>query len=308
MRIFVAGATGVIGRRVVPLLCRAGHDVTAIGRTPERRARLARQGAAPVAVSVFDRAALEQAMRGHDAVINIATHIPPTWRMMLPGAWRENDRIRREGSANLAHAAIAGGAARFIQESFAPIYPDRGDAWIDESTSPEPVRYNRSVLDAEASAAHVTTAGACGVVLRFASFYGPDAAHLADMMGFVRRGLAPLPGRPDAFVSSVSHDDAATAVVAALGARAGTYNVADDEPVTRAEYAAILATAAGVAPPKPMPAWMTMLMGSMGELLSRSLRITNGKLRAECGWAPASRSVRDGLPHALASLVSPSRA
>src|SRR5581483_6771031 len=114
MRIFVAGATGVVGRRAVPALIAAGHQVTAIGRNPERSAALARAGATVARVDLFDRDAVRRAVAGHDVVINLATHIPQgALRLMLPGAFRENDRIRREGSAVLADAVLASGAGRF---------------------------------------------------------------------------------------------------------------------------------------------------------------------------------------------------
>ena len=112
MRIFIPGATGVIGSRVVPALLDAGHEVTAIGRTLEKRACLERTGARAADASLFDPDALVRAVRGHDVVINVATHIPAASRMLLPGAWRENDRVRRDGSANLARAAIAANAAQ----------------------------------------------------------------------------------------------------------------------------------------------------------------------------------------------------
>ncbi len=151
MRIFVTGSTGVVGVRLIPLLLRAGHRVSAVTRSAPARARLEREGAVAIALDLFDRDAVRRAVDGHDTVINLATHIPPsTTSMMLPGHWRENDRLRREASVSLVEAALAGGASRFIQESFAPVYPDRGAQWIDEATPIAPVKYNRTVADAEA--------------------------------------------------------------------------------------------------------------------------------------------------------------
>jgi nucleoside-diphosphate-sugar epimerase len=308
MRIFIAGATGVVGRRVVPVLLDAGHRVTAVGRSPERRAQLEARGAQAITVSLFDAEALARAVRGHDVVINLATHIPPISHLFLPGAWRENDRVRRDGSANLVDAGIAAGATRFIQESFAPIYPDRGDRWIDESTPFSPVRYNRSVLDAEASTARFTNGERVGVVLRFAGFYGPDAAQLSDMIRYVRKGRSPLPGPGDAYISSVSHDDAATAVIAALGAPAGAYNVADDEPVTHRAYVGAIACALRVPAPTPFPRWVTRLLGSLGELMARSERISNRRFRDTTGWAPAIPSAREGLPPCVDAFEDARRA
>ena len=300
MRIFVTGASGVIGRRVVPLLVDAGHQVTAVGRSPDKLAALAKVGAETATLDLLDAKAARQAMAGHDAVINLATHMPSSMaRMMLPWAWRENDHVRRQGSAILVDAAIDAGVGRFIQESFAPAYPDCGEAWIGETTLLAPVRYNRSILDAEASAARFAASRDAGVIVRFAAFYGPDAFTLRESADMVRRGWSPLPGSPDAYVSSISHDDAAAAVVAVLDAPSGIYNVSDDEPVTRRVYAAVMADAIGVAPPRPLPGWATRLMGSIGELGSRSERISNQKLRSGTKWWPRFRSVREGLPAAL---------
>ncbi len=293
-RVFVAGATGVIGRRVVPQLVAAGHRVTAVGRALDKRAALERAGAAAVELDLFDAAAVRRAVAGHDVVINLATHIPPSARAFFPGAWRETNRMRQLVSHNLATAVIAGGVGRFIQESFAPIYGDAGDGWIDEDAPVRVARYNRGVLDAEAAAGRVTRDGGTGVVLRFAFFYGADSDFTRDAIRFVRRGRAPVLGSPSGFISAVSHDDAATAVIAALAVPAGTYNVSDDRPLRRREFVDALAETLGVPPPKFFPRWLAVLAGSLGETLARSQRIANGKLRAASGWAPRYPSVVEG--------------
>lgn len=305
MLVFVTGATGVIGRRVIPLLVGAGHRVTAVGRTAEKCAALVRLGAEPVQVDLFAPDAVRRAVVGHDVVVNLATHIPSsTTRMLLPGAWHENDRLRRVASALLVDAAISEGAKRFIQESFAPIYADGGDEWIDEDWPIRPARYNRTVVDAERSAARFTEKRDTGIVLRFAGFYGPDAFHVLDMVRLIRKGWAPLPGSPDAFFSSISHDDAATAVVAALRLRAGIYNVTDNEPLRRREYVDSLAECLGVVPPRFAPKWLAYLAGSVGELMSRSQRMSNRKLRAESGWTAKYPSVREGWHAVVKDLAT----
>jgi nucleoside-diphosphate-sugar epimerase len=222
--------------------------------------------------------------------------------MFLPWGWRENDRLRRRGSATLVDAALAAGVRHFVQESFAPVYPDCGDRWIDETVPTEPVRYNRTVADAEASATRFSERGGRGVVLRFGAFYGPDAFQTVAMTQAVRRGWAPMPGSPDAFLSSVTHDDAATAVAAALGLPAGIYNVVDDEPVTHREFFDSLAAILGVAPPRLPPRWITPLLGSLGEMAARSERISNRKLRTACDWRPKYASVRDGWPAVVGQM------
>jgi nucleoside-diphosphate-sugar epimerase len=302
-RVLVTGATGVVGIRAVPQLVAAGHVVTAVGRSSGSRARLTELGARPVELDLFDRAAVAHAVEGQDAVVNLATHMPSsTFRMMLPWEWRENDRVRREGAAALVDAAMAAGVQRFVQESFAPIYEDHGDAWIDETWPVRPAPFNTSVLDAERAVARFIRAGGTGVVLRFAGFYGSDP-FLRDVVGMVRRGWAPLPGPPEAYWSSIAHEDAATGVVAALGVDPGVYTVCDDEPLTRREWAGVVADAIGVPQPKPVPAWLAALGGKTLALLARSQRMSNAKLKAASGWAPRWRSAREGLPAAVRALA-----
>src|SRR5262245_37847147 len=303
MRIFVSGASGVIGRRVVPLLLAQGHSVTAAARSATARARLEHAGATCVAADLFDRAALTRAVAGHDAIVNLATHMPSaSWKMVFRRAWRENDRIRTEGVANLVEAARSSGVPTLIQESFALAYPDRGDAWIHEDTALEPEAYNMTVRDAEQAVARFSAGGHAGVVLRFAAFYGPDAMQVKSYIDGLRAGFAPMPGGPDGYFSSVAHDDAAAATVAALKAPAGAYNVVDDEPVRRAELFGALAAALGLRPPKFLPRWMTPLFGSAGRLMARSLRLSNRKLRDTTGWTPRFPSVREGWPAMLAEM------
>jgi len=303
MRILVSGATGVIGRRLVPLLLSAGHSVTALARNPESHERLERSGAHAATADLFDVASLKSAASDHDAIINLATHMPSAaWKMLFRPAWRLNDRIRTKGVANIVEAALSCGIGTLIQESFAPTYPDRGDAWISENTMIEPAAYNRTVSDAEASVARFAAGGRTGVVLRFGAFYGPDAMQVKSYIDALRMGWAALPGSPDAFISSVSHDDAATAVVAALEVPAGAYNVVDDEPVSHRDYFGSLAQNLGLEAPRFLPSWATPLLGTAGPTMARSLRISNRKLRTETGWEPQLPSVRDGWPVMLRQM------
>jgi nucleoside-diphosphate-sugar epimerase len=304
VHVFVTGATGVIGRRALPLLLEAGHTVTAHTRSPANREALERIGARPVEASLFDVTALRDVIAGHDAVINLATHIPssPT-KMMIRWAWRTNDRIRRNGSAAIAAAARASGVRRFIQESFAPMYADHGPDWIDEEMPLAPTSYNKTVLDAERSAKWYTDRGGVGVVLRFGGMYGPDPL-FAEMLKMIGKGWSPLPGDPRAYVSSLAQDDAASAVVAALDVPAGAYNIVDNEPMPRGEWAATLARAAGLPAPKPLPKWVVPIGGSTVRLLARSQRISNAKFREAATWTPMYPSVREAWPAILAQMSS----
>ena len=219
----------------------------------------------------------------------------------IPGSWKENDRIRRDGSAAVVSAALDAGVPRLVQESFAPMYADGGDEWLDETAPVAPAGYNRSTLDAEQSAERFARGGGTGVALRFAAFYGPDR-FMREMLDLIRKGWSPLPGDPRAYVTSLAQEDAASAVVAALTVPSGTYNVAEDEPMRRGEWVASLARAAGCKAPRPLPRWLTRMMGGPMELLSRSLRISNRKFREASGWKPRYARADHAWSSVLAEL------
>jgi nucleoside-diphosphate-sugar epimerase len=307
-RIFVAGATGVLGRYTLPLLLDAGYEVIGVARTAQKRTWLERQGARPVLLDVFDRDAVRRAVGGAEVIINLTTAVPRSiFAILMPRSWREMARVRRQVSANLADAALAGDTVqRMIQESFAPIYVDGGDAWLDESSPVRPERYNLSTLAAEAQADRLSRSGRTGVALRFALLYGPDDAGTTQMFESVRRGMFPLPGRPEGYSSWVSHEDAARAIVAALTAPAGVYTVVEDEPMRRVELAAGMARLLKTHPPRFAPAWTARFAGSVVRQLSRSERISNRKLRAAAGWSPRYRSTLDGL-EAIVGQGAPAR-
>src|SRR5262249_34840248 len=155
------------------------------------------------------------------AVVNIASAIPPTSRFLQKKAWTADDRVRREGSAAIVDAAIAGGVGRLVQESVSMIYPDRGATWIDEGCPPDHFPMARAHLAAEARANRSPAAGGARE-----EFFALARHHIAVMLG-----------RPDGYVSSIHVADAGAAVAAALAVPAGTYNVVDDEPLTKRCYA-----------------------------------------------------------------------
>ena len=297
MKVFVAGATGVIGWRAVERLVAAGHEVTAIARSAEKAELVRSKGATPVQVSLFDREQLTAAVAGHDVVINLATHIPSMSKGAFAGSWSENNRIRTEGSANLVDAALAAGATRYIQESIVFTYPDSGDTWIDaESTPIDPAPFTAAVVAAEASAARFTEAGGTGVVLRFGMFFAAESTHTRMVANAVRTGASPVAGKPGAYQSIIHADDAAAAVVAALDAPAGTYDVVDDEPLTKAETAKVLGGRFR------FPG--SLARGQNVETLSRSQRVSNRRFKEATGWAPTYRSLRETWPAMVAELGS----
>jgi nucleoside-diphosphate-sugar epimerase len=299
MRVAVTGATGVIGRRAIPLLVAAGHDVTAIIR-PGSKHTMPSVGAREVRASLFDRSQLAAAFARQDAVINLATHIPTAMTaMMFRSGWRENDRIRSEGARNVSEVASDVGVRIVIQESFGLAYPAMGDAWVDEQVPLAPAANCITVPDAEAAVAGFAHRGGRGIALRFAGLYGPDASQTLLMAKSVSWHWVPLPGKPSSYFSSLSHDDAATAVVAALSAPAGVYNVADDEPMRRKAFFDVIADTLYVRSPHFLPEWTAAFMGIVGPVLTRSIRLSNAQFRQATGWAPSSPSAADGLPPAI---------
>ena len=302
MKVFIAGATGVVGTRVVPLLIDAGRSVTAISRSSENRAALSRLGATPVEANLFEVESLRRAIAGHEVVINLATTVPSsTTKMMMRSAWRANDRVRRDGSAAVASAAIAEGVRHLVQESFGPTYPDCGDEWIDEATPLAPAPHTESAVDAERSAMRFANEGGVGVVLRFGLFYGPDHT-MEAMLDMLAKGWAPFPGDPRAFLSSIAQEDAATAVVAALAAPTGIYNIVEDDPMRRGDWAASLARAAGFDPPKALPKWLVPLSGSVLRLLARSQRLSNRRFKEVTSWVPRYARASDAWDDLLPEL------
>jgi nucleoside-diphosphate-sugar epimerase len=294
MKVFVAGGTGAIGRHAVAALVAAGHAVTALARTPDKAAALERLGAAPVAVSIFDRSGLASVLAGHDAVVNLASSIPPTSRFLDSAAWQDNDRVRIEGSAALVDAALAAGVGRFVQESVSMLYPDRGAAWIDESVPHDVYPMARGNLAAEASAERFGEAGGVAVVLRFGWFYGPGATHSEEFLALARKHVCVQMGAPDGYVSSIHVVDGGVGVAAALHAPGGTYNVVDDRPLTKREYADALAAAVGKRAWLRVPGRAALLLGDRSTSLTRSSRVSNARFRAATGWSPRHPSAREG--------------
>ena len=293
MKVFVAGATGVVGTRTVTLLLAAGHQVTGLARSAEKADLLARQGARAVRASLFDPDALGRAMAGHDAAVNLATHIPVGAAAINARAWREDDKIRTEGSRVLVDAALRQEAGRLVQEAVTFVYPGRGDEWITEETVPEPnPRSQAATMAATAQAARFTAGGGSGVLLRFGQFYAPDRAS-AGVLTRARAGKPVVLGKPGGWLSPLHPDDAAAAVVAALGCAPGIYNVAEP-PVRRSEWAAAIGAAAGTGPARFYPALLQKLAGPRAEPLTRSQRVDSAKFAAAAGWVPLSRSTQGG--------------
>ena len=282
MRVAVAGATGVIGRSVVPALVGAGHEVIGLARSVDKARMLNKLGAESHRGTLFDHDSLLRLLDGADAVCNFATRIPVGLAAVRPHAWRSNDRLRTEGVRRVVAAAREARVRRVVQESVSFLYADQGDSWIGEDA---PVDITSATEPASVGESHVqdyTCGSRVGVVLRFGTIVGDDPLTRLQLRA-VRRGQPIGLGSPDGWAHLVHTDDLGPAVLAALQVPSGVYNVGA-EPVRRAQLVAGYSAAAGresIDFVGPVMRWMG---GSRLEPLTRSLRVSSEHFSAQSGW------------------------
>jgi len=284
--ILLTGATGVIGRRLVPALVEAGHSVHAVTRSPEKAKAVTDAGAHAVALDLFNADEVAAAVVGRDAVIHLATNIPTGVSIAFKSGWKTNDRLRRDAAHNLTTAVIDAGVSTYIGESVTFPYVDAGSDWIDES---QPCTYHsgtQTCVDAEHASQRVTDAGLTGIILRFAMFHDEDSSHIQTFLGLAERGFSPFVGPAEAYQSFIDTRDAANAVAAALDAAPGIYNVAEPKPSTRGEHAAELAHLLGRKKLRSTPRFLEKLGGAELEGMTRSQRISSQALQDAGTWVP----------------------
>lgn len=288
MRVGITGATGVLGGSAVAALLAAGHDVVAVTRSAEKRAALDAEGVRAVCADLFDASALTDVFDGCDAVVNLATHIPIGYAALLPGAWRDSDRIRTRGVATILAAARAVGVRRVVQESVSFVYADQGQQWIDEEAPIDITPAIEPIAVAESQVTDFNGGVRHGVVLRFGNVIGDDGLTRFQL----RAAGAGRPfglGSPDGWAHVVHVDDVGTAVVAALTAPGGVYNVGA-APVRRRDLVAGFAQAAGVEQGAFLGPMLRRLAGPRVEALGRSLRVCSDHFIAQSGWTPGRPS------------------
>jgi nucleoside-diphosphate-sugar epimerase len=302
MRVFVTGGTGAIGRHTVPALIAAGHEVTALARGPEKAAALTAQGATAVQVSLFDTDALTKAFANHDAAVNLASALPSMNKFVSAKAWEHNHEIRIKGSTAVVDAALAADVPVVVQESVAMLYKSQGVTWIDETMPVDHYPITKGNHAAEENVRRFTEAGRTGIVLRFGVFYGPGAAHSEQMLAQAKWHVAMMLGPAEDYQSSIHIADGAQAITSLLTAEAGIYNVVDDEPLTKHDFANALADAVHTTAWLRPPGRTALLLGERLTSLTRSLRVSNAKLREATGWTPRHPSAREGLAHTAAAM------
>jgi nucleoside-diphosphate-sugar epimerase len=305
MKVFLTGATGAIGPATIRALRSAGHEVRAVARGDEKARQVRALGAEPVAVDLFDPASVKEAVAGSEAVLHLATNVPPVSRAARKSAWATHNALRTTATEHLTQAALDAGARMFVKESVTFVYPDQGDDWIDEDVpADESIGLLRPTLEGERLALRFGGEGRTAVVLRFGLFYGPDTRHTGEALRMARWRLSTVAGKRGAYMTSVHTDDVATAAVAALDAPSGIYNVGDDEPLTRRDYLDAFRSAFGLGRLLGPPGWLLRLVGGKASrALTASHRCSNGRFREATGWAPAYPSAREGWAASGAARV-----
>jgi nucleoside-diphosphate-sugar epimerase len=304
MRVFVAGGTGVIGRRLVPQLVARGHQVTATTTSAGKLGLLERLGAEGVVMDGLDAVSVGEAVAAArpDTIVNQMTGLSlahagkPNLRR-ADRFFATTNRLRSEGIDHLLAAAEATGVSHVVAQGHASMNGIRKGGWV--KTEEDPLE----VLEGTKAINHLedVVVGAGGAVLRYGGFYGPGAHD--DQVKLVRKRLVPLVGGGTGYVSWVHVDDAASATVLAVEQKAmGVFNIVDDEPAPVSEWLPYLAECLGAKPPRRVPAWLVRLLaGEMAvRMMTEGRGFSNAKAKRELGWELRYPSWRQGFKEELA--------
>ncbi|WP_224268184.1 NAD-dependent epimerase/dehydratase family protein [Haloprofundus salinisoli] len=302
MNVFVTGATGVLGRRLVGELVDRGHYVVGLARDADGAELVDAAGATPSLGDVLDPDSLEAPVSDADAVVHAATSIPSATKP-TDDDWRRNDEVRLDGARNLVKVAD-GEFDRFLFPSVVWVARQPDGSRFDEDADPHPTRATQSAIDTEAYLDEAAVAfGFDLTVLRCGYFYAPDATHTQQFGRRLLEGTLPIIGggtlgRRDAELSFLHADDAARAFADALDSDAtGLYHVVDDERVSVADFLEAFAARLGASTPRRIPGWLAkFFVGSATTTtLTTSMPTDGERFRRDVGWSPAYPTYRDGL-------------
>jgi nucleoside-diphosphate-sugar epimerase len=317
MHVFIAGATGAVGRSLIPLLIEHGHEVTGTTRSAHRAAQLEELGAHAAVVDGLDRDAVARAVAeaAPDAIVHQMTALRGLKPRRMDSTFAQTNRLRTEGTDNLLAAARAAGVERFVAQSFAGWpYVRTGDSVKTEDAplqDPGPKGARQSL----AAIRHVerATLAAGGVVLRYGGFYGPGTGITpgGEQVELLRKRKVPIVGDGGGMFSFCHVEDAASATVIALekAAPGSVFNVCDDEPAPVRVWLPALAATVGAPPPRRVPAWVGRLFaGEAGVAMMTSARgASNARIKAELDWVPRWPTWREGFPAAVAGTAPGTR-
>lgn len=312
MNIFIAGATGVLGRALVPLLVQRGDTVIGMTRTPAKRRLLEQLGARAVVADAFDANAVGQAIS--EAEPDVVVHQMTALAEMrdfrnFERAFAGNARLRSEGTDILLSASKAAGVGRFVAQSFCGFLLSASEKKIlSETDTLDPPPLFQRITNADRHLENAVTGAAwtTGIVLRYGGFYGPGTSISMRPPGvqseLVRKRMFPIVGGGAGVWSFLHIDDAASATVAAIDrGQRGIYQVTDNEPARVREWLPVLAAAVGGKPPLRVPGWLGRILAGEAAvvMMTKARGAANAKARAELGWQPHYPTWRDGFKHGL---------
>jgi len=311
LKVFVAGATGALGRQLVPMLVAKGHEVVGMTRTESKRELLATMGAQPVVADALDPEAVGRVVSEAqpEVIVHQLTAIPASITRRLDRDFALTNRLRTEGTDHLLSAGRAAGVRRFVAQSFS--YFERSGAVIkseEDPLDPDPPAVVRTTVAAINHLEHAITSADWveGVVLRYGAFYGPGTSFAVKPPGelarLIRKRRLPIVGGGGGVWSFIHIEDAATATLNAVeGGTTGIYLVVDDEPAPVRDWLPEAALALGARRPLRLPRWLGRLAaGEAGVVLMTEARgASNAKAKRELGWRPRYTSWRQGFVEGL---------
>jgi nucleoside-diphosphate-sugar epimerase len=308
MRIFLAGASGALGRRLVPMLTGRGHTVVGTTRSAAKADAVRSLGAEPVLLDALDRAAVLTAVTAAkpDVVVHQLTALSgPANLRKFDRYFAETNRLRTEGTDHLLSAARAAGAHRFVAQSYTGWPNERTGGPVkteDDPLDPHPTAASRESVAAMRRLESTVPAATdlAGIVLRYGTFYGPGTGLGAggELLTMIRKRQLPVVGGGTGVWSFVHIDDAAQATVDAIeGDATGLFNIVDDDPAPVHEWLPLLAEAIGAKPPLRLPAWLVRpMLGEHGVSVMTAIRgSSNARAKRDLGWQPGHPSWREGF-------------
>lgn len=303
MKVFITGATGVIGERLVDTFTDSGHDVIGLARDRTGERTVCNAGGVPHRGDVFEKETLHDGMEGVDVVIHAATALP-TETKTTEEDWNKNDQVRLTGGRNVLDVTKEIGADQFITHSVVWAVRDKDGDEIDESSPPNTDRTTESAIEFERVVQNqLGQSSITATTLRLGWLYGPNSGQFRNMGEFLTDGDLPvigsgLLGRGDTTVSLLHTEDAARAMLAAAEQDVGgLYHVVDNQPVTTAEFFKEFAAQMDVDEPSRIPPWVAKFFvgNDMVQFLTNDFPTSNEQFTATTGWQPKYPTYREGI-------------
>jgi len=298
MKVFIAGASGVLGRRLARQFVARGHSVIGQVRSAKAESAVREAGGEPRHADLFDAESLAKAADGCDTVIHAATAIP-TKQKTTPADWAMNDHIRRKGTRCLTEAAAKIGAKTYLQQSITWVARPKDESAFDESSPVVPEPAIQSAIDGEAIAREAESAEGFTVsILRGGYFYDSESAHIRMIADALRRRQMPIIGGGEAMWAMIHTDDAASAYVAAAEKpRSGVWHIVDNELVEVRTFLKEFAARLGAPAPRRVPVWLARWLAGEQAVayFTRSTKTSNARFRRDFGWTPRYITYQEGL-------------